>query len=137
PTSRARTGSRLQTSASSPTVAVATTHRTMQVSATKRGPKRTSSLVPSSDPPATESVQPAPPPGPEPAQADESKKTDPPAAPAPPARDNRGKGQEKHPALYDTQSVPQPAPTDDAQSASDEEVDGNHGNGNGHGSGHK
>jgi RNA polymerase sigma factor (sigma-70 family) len=137
PTSRARTGSRLQTSESSPTVAVATTHRTMQVPAAKRGPKRTSSLVPSSDPPATESVQPAPPPAPEIAQADESKKADPPAAQSPSAHDNPGKGQEKHPVVYDTQSVPQPAPTDDAQSASDQEGEGNHGNGDGHGNGHK
>jgi RNA polymerase sigma factor (sigma-70 family) len=141
PTSRAPIGPSLQTSASTPTVAAATTRRvhpaTGRVASTKRGPKRTSSVVPSSNPPATESVQPATQPAPESTQADESKKPDPPAAQSPPAHDNPAKGQEKQPAAYDPQSVPQPAPTDDAQSASDQEGDGNHGNGNGQGNGHK
>jgi RNA polymerase sigma factor (sigma-70 family) len=134
-------GSSLQTSASTTIVPAAMTRRvhpaTRQVAATKREPKRTSSVVPSSNPPATESVQPATPPAPDSTQADESKKPDPPAARSPPAHDNPGKGQEKQPAGYDTQSVPQPAPADDAQATFDQEGDGNHGNGNGQGKGHK
>jgi RNA polymerase sigma factor (sigma-70 family) len=140
PTSRARIGSSLPPSASSPTVAIATTQRVRtavkHTPSVKRAPERASSVIPSSNPPPTESVQPATPPAPETAPGDETTKADPPAAPSPPAQDNPGKGQEKHPVVHDTQSVPQP-PTDDAQSASDQQGDGNQGNGNGHGNGHK
>ncbi len=141
PTSRAPIGSSLRTSASSPTVAVAMTHRVhaavKQIPAVKRAPKRTSSVIPSSNSLPPESVQPATPPTSATEQIDESKKADPPAAQSLPAHDNPGKGQEKHPVVQDTQSVPQPAPTDDAQFASAQEGDGNHGNGNGQGNGHK
>jgi Sigma-70, region 4 len=138
-TSRSRLGSTLQTSASSPTVAVATTHRihpaVKPVHAATRAPKRTASVVPSSNP-ATESVQSAAPPTQGTVQGDEAKKADPPAAQSAPAHGNPGKGQEKQPVTHDIQSVPQPAPAD-AQSPSGQEGDGNHGNGDGHGNGHK
>jgi RNA polymerase sigma factor (sigma-70 family) len=139
--SRITSGATFQTAATAP--AVGTRHPThtsvTRLRSVRHAPKRIATrAVAGSTASTTAAVQPAPPPAQAGYQANETKKTDPPATPsARPANDGPGKGHEKHPVTHDIQSVPQPAPTDDVQSASDQQA-GSPGNGGGHGgNGHK
>jgi RNA polymerase sigma factor (sigma-70 family) len=138
--SRIASGATLQTAGTAQAVATRPTHTSVtRLRSVRHAPKRIATrAVAGSTASTTAAVQPAPPPAQAGEQANETKKTDAPATPSSrPANDGPGKGHEKHPVTHDIQSVPQPAPTDDVQSAPDQQADGSPGNGDGHGNGHK